>query len=49
MRGGIKILSCICRGGGPPKAVGGLFGRKKPLHHATHGPPPPEIRGRSFK
>jgi hypothetical protein len=25
---------------------GGKKEKKEPLHHASHGPPPPELRGR---
>jgi ubiquinone/menaquinone biosynthesis C-methylase UbiE len=37
--------------GDRPKGGGGVIGRSLrhlPLHHASHGPPPPDIRGRIF-
>src|SRR5687767_5747854 len=45
------ILPCLCRGGGPRSAAAWWRGPSPrpegPLHHASHGPPPPEIRGRN--
>jgi hypothetical protein len=35
------------RRGTARRAVEGLFG-SRPLHHASHGPPPLEIEGRNF-
>ncbi len=43
-----KVLPAFSRGGGPRAARWrGSLGRREPLHHASHGPPPRQRPGRN--